>query len=148
MSEHHSTITWKRRTETFSYEEYNRDHEWEVKDGLKIPASAALSFFGNAAHCDPEEALISALASCHMLTFLALASKKRYIVDAYVDKAVGILDKNEESKLAITSVTLNPRVVFSGERQPTQEELASMHEKAHEHCFIANSLKTNVEINL
>ena len=81
-----------------------------------------------------------------MLTFLALAAKKRFIVDSYTDEAVGILEKGADGKLAITRISLNPRIGFSGEKKPSQEELHQLYEAAHEHCFIASSIKSEVQI--
>ncbi len=146
MSQHTSRITWKRTTPTFSYEDYNRDHIWEVKDGVTISASAAPDFLGTHGHCDPEEALVSALSSCHMLTFLVITSKKRYVVDSYEDTPVGYLEPNEKGIQAILRIELQPKVVFSGEKQPTLEELKALHDKAHHHCFVANSIRAEVVV--
>jgi organic hydroperoxide reductase OsmC/OhrA len=95
---------------------------------------------------DPEEAFVASLASCHMLTFLAIACKRRYTVDSYRDEAIGTLAKNAEGRLAITRVVLRPAVVFSGETSPTAEQTKQMHEQAHHACFIANSVKTEVVV--
>jgi len=148
MSKHTSRIIWKRTSPTFSYESYNRDHTWEVKDGVTIPASAAPDFLGTPGHCDPEEALVSALSSCHMLTFLAITSKKRYVLDSYEDTPVGYMEPNDKGIQAILRIELQPKTVFSGDKQPTSEELKALHEKAHHHCFIANSIKADVSILL
>ena len=93
---------------------------------------------------DPEEALVAALSSCHMLCFLAIAAKRGYCVDEYHDKAEGIMSKNEIGRLAVTVVTLRPAVRFMGDKQPTRTQLEQMHHEAHEECFIANSVKTDV----
>jgi organic hydroperoxide reductase OsmC/OhrA len=146
MSEHEVTVEWKRETPDFSYESYNRDHEWNFDSGVTVKASAAPGYLGNAACVDPEEAFVASLSSCHMLTFLAIASKKRLTVDSYHDKAVGILDKDAAGQLAITKVSLRPKVQFSGEKTPTPEEISRMHEQAHHACFIANSVKTDVVV--
>jgi len=147
MSEHHSLIQWNRTTDTFDYDDYNRHHKWTIKDGVQIPVSAAIDFKGTPSHLDPEEALVGALSSCHLLTFLALASKKRYTLDQYEDNAVGLLEENSDGIRSITTITLNPKAVFSGDRVPTDEDIKAMHEKAHKHCFIANSIKATVIIN-
>jgi organic hydroperoxide reductase OsmC/OhrA len=145
MSEHCAKISWKRTTEDFAYENYSRDHEWRFESGSSIAASAAPEFSGNPKRVDPEEALVASLSSCHMLTFLALAARKRLVVDSYLDDAVGIMEKNEDGKLAITRVELRPRVEF-GEPVPSGDVIERMHHKAHDHCFIANSVKTQVSV--
>jgi len=144
MSEHKVTVEWKRETSDFSYQNYNRDHNWAFDAGVTVRASAAPDYLGNERCVDPEEAFVASLSSCHMLTFLAIASRKRFVLDAYHDEAVGILGKDATGRLAITMVTLRPRVQFGGEKAPTPEELAQMHEQAHHACFIANSVKTEV----
>ncbi len=146
MSEHKAEIRWHRNTESFAYEDYDRRHSWKFEGGVEVAASAAPDFRGNAECVDPEEAFVASLSSCHMLTFLALASKKRLIVDSYVDQASGVLEKNQNGKLAITRVTLRPRVVFASGEQQGDEILSSMHQKAHRECFIANSVATEVQV--
>ena len=144
MSEHHATIDWKRETADFAYETYNRDHDWTFDAGVTVRGSAAPAYKGSESCVDPEEAFVASLSSCHMLTFLALAAKKKHVVDAYHDQAVGILAKDTAGNLAITKVTLRPKVRFSGEKQPALEELRQLHDRAHHACFIANSVKTEV----
>jgi organic hydroperoxide reductase OsmC/OhrA len=144
MSEHKVTVEWKRETPDFAYQNYNRDHNWTFDAGVTVRASAAPAYLGNP-HCvDPEEAFVASLSSCHMLTFLAIAARKRFVLDEYHDEAVGILDKDAAGRLAILRVTLRPKVQFSGEKTPTADELTQMHEQAHHACFIANSVKTEV----
>ncbi|MCA9406667.1 MAG: OsmC family protein [Candidatus Omnitrophica bacterium] len=147
MSEHKVIVRWKRTSEDFNYETYSRDHEVEFEGGIKINASAAPSFKGNAAYVDPEEAFVGALSSCHMLTFLAVAAYKKIIIDQYDDQAVGYLEKNAEGKMVVKRVELNPVVKFSGNEVPDQEAIKLLHEKAHQQCFIANSVKTEVTVN-
>ncbi len=146
MSEHHATIDWKRATADFLYESYNRDHDWTFDAGITVPGSAAPAFKGSESRVDPEEAFVASLSSCHMLTFLAFAAKQRYIVDSYRDEAVGVLSKDAAGNLAITKVTLRPRIVFSGDQQPTREQLSELHDRAHHACFIANSVKTEIAV--
>jgi organic hydroperoxide reductase OsmC/OhrA len=148
MSEHKVTVEWKRETENFSYESYNRDHVWAFEGGVRVPASAAPVYRGNPALVDPEEALVAALSSCHMLTFLAIAAKKQFVVDRYSDNAIGFLEKNTQGKLAMTRVILRPRVTFDGQNVPTQEQIKSLHERAHSECFIANSVTTDVTVEV
>jgi len=145
MSEHRVRVAWERGGIDFGYESYPRDHEWSFEGGVRVPASAAPAFRGNASRVDPEAAFAAALSSCHMLTFLALASRKRLVVDRYEDDAVGFLEKNEAGKLAMTRVVLRPRIAFAG-TAPSPEVLADLHERAHRECFIANSVLTRVEI--
>ena len=146
MSEHKITLEWKRYKEGFSYESYTRDHVWIFEGGARVPASAAPAYRGNPAHVNPEEALVAALSSCHMLTFLAVAAKKQFVVDQYSDHAVGLLEKNQKGKLAITRVILRPRIVFGGQTPPTSEQITALHERAHSDCFIANSVTTDVTV--
>jgi organic hydroperoxide reductase OsmC/OhrA len=146
MAEHKITLEWKRETEAFTYDTYNRDHLWMFEGGSRVTASAAPGYRGNPALVNPEEAFVAALSSCHMLTFLAVAAKRKFIVDTYSDRAVGFLEKNVKGKLAITRVILRPAVAFSGPTIPTKEQLAALHEEAHHGCFIANSVTTDVTV--
>ena len=146
MSEHTATIAWRRETPDFAYETYNRDHDWRFDAGVTVRASANPAYLGSETRVDPEEAFVASLSSCHMLTFLAIAARKRYVVDGYHDEAVGVLAKDAGGRLAITRVTLRPEVTFGGERAPTPEELRQLHDQAHHACFIANSVKTEVVV--
>jgi len=143
--EYHTTIDWRRTSEGFTYEGYNRAHEWRFP-GIAVAASAAPEFRGEPARVNPEEAFVAAVSSCHMLTFLAIAAKKRLSLDSYSDDAVGYLEKNEAGKLAMTRVTLRPRVQWSDGVAVSQADLEKLHHQAHEGCFIANSVKTNVTV--
>jgi len=146
MSEHKAAIIWARNGADFSYKTYSRDHVWRFDNGVETPASAAPAYLGNPQRVDPESAFVAAMSSCHMLTFLALASYKGFVVDNYDDNAVGFLEKNADGKLAVTRVELRPRILFSGDKQPTQADLDWLHEKAHKECFIANSVTTEVNV--
>ncbi|MGD8170288.1 OsmC family protein [Vibrio sp. TRT 21S02] len=149
MSEYTAVVSWQRQAaETFTDNKYSRAHQWEFDGGVIVPASASphivplpLSVEENV---DPEEAFIAALSSCHMLVFLSIAAKRNYVVEQYVDSAVGVLEPDENGKTAVTKVALRPSIRFSGERKPTYEQLEKMHHVAHENCFIANSVKTDV----
>ena len=145
MSEHRAHVSWERKGIDFGYDSYPRDHAWSFEGGVSVPATAAPAFRGNPERVDPEAAFVAALSSCHMLTFLAIASRKRLVVDGYEDDAVGWLEKNEAGKLAMTRVVLRPRVTFAG-AAPAPEVVADLHERAHRECFIANSVRTLVEI--
>ena len=146
MSEHKVTLKWERGDAEFSYQKYPRDHSWSFDGGHTMTATAAPAYLGNPANTDPEEAFVASLSSCHMLTFLAIACKQKFVLDSYEDEAVGHMEKNAEGKLAITKVVLRPKIKFSGEKQPTPEELEKLHHGAHDNCFIANSVKTEVTV--
>jgi len=146
MSEHKVTLSWKRGDLPFDYQKYSRDHTWKFDGGHEMQASAAPAYLGNPKHVNPEEAFVASLSSCHMLTFLAIACKQKFMLDEYVDEAVGHMEKNAEGKMAITRVTLQPKIKFSGEKQPSKEELDKMHHAAHENCFIASSVKTEIKV--
>ncbi|MCK6261703.1 OsmC family protein [Vibrio sp. ZSDE26] len=149
MSEHSAIVRWKRKeNEPFSDNQYSREHSWEFDGGAIVPASPSpyvvplpLSVEENV---DPEEAFIAALSSCHMLVFLSIAAKRKYVVESYIDSAVGTLSENEEGKMAVTKVILRPDITFSGDRTPDREQLKKLHHLSHENCFIANSVKTEI----
>src|SRR4051812_4830139 len=111
-----------------------------------MPATAAPAFLGDPKHTDPEEAFVASLSSCHMLTFLAIACKQKFVLDSYEDEAVGHMEKNAHGKMAITRVELHPKITWSGDRTPSAEELDKLHHAAHENCFIANSVTTEVTV--
>jgi organic hydroperoxide reductase OsmC/OhrA len=146
MSEHRTTLQWTRTTSDFEYKTYNRDHTVTLKNGQPLEMSAAVAYRGNPNLVDPEEAFVAALSSCHMLTFLALAANRKLVVNEYVDHAVGYLEKNDDGKLAITRVILRPRIAFAPGAQPDARTLDQLHHKAHEECFIANSVMTEVTV--
>jgi organic hydroperoxide reductase OsmC/OhrA len=146
MSEHQATIQWKRESPDFKYETYNRSHQWRFDSGVEVPASAAPGYQGDPERVDPEEAMVAAMSSCHMLTFLALSAKKKFVVEEYTDEAVGYLEKNDKGKLAITRAILRPKVRFADSASPSEGDLAQLHERAHEHCFIANSVCANITV--
>ena len=146
MSEHKAKIVWARNGADFGYKTYPRDHVWRFDNGVEIAGSAAAAYLGNPQRIDPESAFVAALSSCHMLTFLALASNKGFIVDSYEDAAVGHLEKNASGKLAVTRVELHPKIVSSGAKQPNDSDLEWLHDKAHRECFIANSVTTEVKV--
>lgn len=124
---------------------FNRDHVWHVGAGLEVPVSAAPEFRGHADRVDPERALVGALSSCHMLTFLTIAARKRLVVDAYEDEAVGVMTKNANGKFHLSTCTLRPRISW-GSAPPSPADIAQMHELAHAECFIANSVLTKVVV--
>ncbi len=145
MSEHAATISWERASDDFSYEGYSRNHTWTFESGVCVEASAAPDYLGDPGRVDPEEAFVAAVASCHMLTFLAIAAKKRLVVDGYRDAAVGSMEKNEDGRLAVTKVTLRPVVSFR-DGPPAPEVIEKMHAQAHRGCFIANSVRSEIRV--
>ena len=143
------TICWRRGDQPFTDNRYSRGHTWSFDGGIDVPASSSPHVvplpFSQANAVDPEEAFVASLSSCHMLWFLSIAAKRGFCVDSYVDNADGIMDKNELGRTAITRVTLRPKVAFAGVRLPAASEIESMHESAHNQCFIANSVTTDVQ---
>lgn len=148
MAEHLVQIRWERGEAAFVDNRYSRKHVWRFDGGVEVPGSSSphvvpLPYSVEAA-VDPEEAFIASLSSCHMLWFLAIAAERGYVVDRYRDEAGGRLGKNAAGRVAMTRVTLRPAVQFGGAQQPTVGEIAAMHHEAHDKCFIANSVKTEV----
>jgi organic hydroperoxide reductase OsmC/OhrA len=149
MSEYTATIEWTRAGDAgFVDKRYSRAHEWKFDGGITVPGSASPSSvpapYSSAAAVDPEEAFVASLSSCHMLWFLVIAANRGFVVDSYIDAAVGTMEKNSEGKLAMTRVVLRPDIRFSGNKRPGAEELDAMHHEAHAECYIANSVKTDV----
>ena len=148
--EYKATVSWKRGEAVFSDGKYSRAHQWSFDGGVTVPASSSpLSVrlpYSRADAVDPEEAFVAALSSCHMLTFVYLAQRGGYVVDAYDDEAIGVMAKNARGKLFVSRVTLRPRIAFSGAKQPGAADLAELHHHAHEECYIANSVLTEVVV--
>ena len=145
MSEHVVDISWSRGANEFTYDTYDRDHEWRFDGGVTVPGSANPKYLGNPGLVDPEEAFVAAISSCHMLTFLAIATRKRLVVDAYDDHAVGVMAPGPTGRLAITQVTLHPTIVWNGP-EPDAATIKRIHEVAHRECFIANSVTTEITV--
>lgn len=146
MSEHPASLSWSRHGRDFTYETYSRDHVLTFENGQKSLASSAPGFVGNPEALNPETLLVGSLSSCHMLTFLAVCAKRGYVVDQYDDDATGLLEKNAEGRMAITRITLRPKAVFGGDKQPDAAELAKLHERAHANCFIGSSIRAEVTV--
>jgi len=148
MSHHTSSILWERGSQPFIDNRYSRAHVWRFDGGVEVPASASPSVvrlpFSRADAVDPEEAFVASLSSCHMLWFLSIAAERKYVVDSYEDQADGLMGKNGQGKSAMTKVTLRPLVRFSGENQPSREQLLALHHRAHEECFLASSVLSEV----
>jgi organic hydroperoxide reductase OsmC/OhrA len=147
--EYHAQIHWRRGEAQFLDQRYSRGHTWRFDGGLEVPASSSPSVvrvpMSVEAAVDPEEAFVASLASCHMLWFLHLAAQGRWLVDDYLDEATGVMGKNAAGRMAMLSVTLHPKVAFAG-AAPGAAVLAQLHHGAHEACFIANSVTTDVRI--
>jgi organic hydroperoxide reductase OsmC/OhrA len=143
-------ISWKREGAKFTDNRYSRGHEWTFDGGARVAASSSPSLvpvpYSVAEAVDPEEALVACTSSCHMLWFLSLAAKRGFVVESYADEACGIMEKTADGKLAITRITLRPRIDFGTDRSPSAQELEELHHSAHEQCFIANSLKSEVVV--
>jgi organic hydroperoxide reductase OsmC/OhrA len=150
MSNYTATIRWSRTGEgDFAKGQYSRAHEWAFDGGAVVAASASPHIvpapWSDAAGVDPEEAFIASLSSCHMLFFLDFAKRAGLVVDAYVDVAEGVLEKGADGRIAMTRVTLRPRIEWGGEA-PDADALAELHHQAHDACFIANSVTTKVTV--
>ena len=150
MSQHQATIHWQRTSPDFLKGKYSREHTWSFDGGFTMPASSAPSSvpvpYSNPAHVDPEEAFVASVSSCHMLTFLFLAFRQGFQVDSYEDQAVGTMTKNERGVPWMSSIQLQPKIRFSGEKVPTAAELEHLHHLSHEQCYVANSIKTDVKV--
>lgn len=150
MSEHKATVIWKRTTGDFLKGKYSREHTWTFDGGVIVPASPSPSVvptpYSNPAHVDPEEAFVASVSSCHMLTFLHLASRQGFQVDHYEDEAVGVMSKNAQGVPWISLVMLNPTIAYGGNKLPTPVDEDRLHHLAHEQCFIANSIKSAVKV--
>ena len=147
MAQHQAESVWTRGEAVFTDNRYSRGHRWLFDGGVEVPASSSPHVvrvpLSVEAAVDPEEAFVASLSSCHLLWFLSIAAKRGFVVDSYRDVAVGVMAKNAEGKLAMTRVTLRPEVRFVG-TTPSAAEVKAMHHEAHEECFIANSVKTEI----
>jgi len=146
MSEHRVKVRWKNEKDDFSYKAYDRTHLVQFDSGKSFTGSAAPEYMGDEKHINPEEELGAALSSCHMMTFLFVASKRKKVVASYEDDGYAVLEKNEAGKMAVTKMILRPKVVFKDGVEVSKEELVEMHNKAHDGCFIANSVLTKIII--
>lgn len=150
MSTYTAGIRWSRGEQKFTDNRYRRAHAWHFDGGTVVPASSSPAVvpvpMSDASAVDPEEAFVASLASCHMLWFLSIAAKRGYVVDAYADDASGVMAKNAAGRLALTTVTLRPLVTFGGAQLPDRAALDALHHAAHEECFIASSIRSEVVI--
>lgn len=150
MGVYKATLTWKRGEAVFTDGQYSRAHDIAFDGGVTIPASSSPQIvkvpLSREDAVDPEEMLVASLSSCHMLFFVDFARRAGFVVDDYVDAAEGVVAKDERGRMAITKVTLKPRVEFSGDKRPSESDIADLHHKAHDACFIANSFRGEVSI--
>ena len=145
--QYRATVLWQRGDQQFTDRKYSRGHAWRFDEGVEVPASSSpfvVPRFSVAAAVDPEEAFIASLSSCHMLFFLDFASRAGFRIDRYEDAATGEMGKNEHGKEFVAKVTLSPRITFSGDKRPSAADIAALHHRSHEECFIANSVRTEV----
>jgi organic hydroperoxide reductase OsmC/OhrA len=151
MAEYKALIKWQRTSPDFLRGRYSREHTWTFDGGVTVPASPSPHVvpapWSNPACVDPEEAFVASISSCHMLTFLYLAAKQGFQIDSYEDEAVGLISKNERGVPWISSVALNPKIIYGGDKIPTPADQEQLHHVAHEQCFIANSVKTEIAVN-
>lgn len=150
MSTYTATVRWSREGDgDFAKGRYSRAHEWAFDGGAVVPASASPDNVppgtADEAGVDPEEAFIAALSSCHMLFFLDFARRAGFVVDDYVDEADGVLEKRSDGKIAMTRVTLRPRITWGGDA-PDAGAIDDLHHRSHEACFIANSVTTEITV--
>jgi len=144
-------VVWQKNPEQpFIDNRYSRLHKWVFDGGVELPASSSPQVvptpFSDASAVDPEEAFVASISSCHMLFFLSLAATQKFVVERYEDRAEGVMSKNEEGKMAMTHVVLQPTIVFSAHSIPSAEQIEQLHKLAHEKCYIANSVKTDISI--
>lgn len=152
MSEHTATVQWSRNQAPFLDNRYSREHIWQFDGGVEVPASSSPHVvrvpYSNPTCVDPEEAFVASLSSCHMLWFLSIAVKQKFVVESYTDEAIGVMEKNQDGELAITQVRLRPQIVFTGDNLPIEQQVEAMHQEAHHHCFLANSVKTKIVVEV
>ena len=152
MSEHKAIISWKCNVSgaDFLKGKFSREHTWKFDGGVTVPASASPSVvptpLSNPANVDPEEAFVASVSSCHMLTYLWAAYRAGFVVDSYDDEAVGVMTKNDKGIFWVSSIVLHPKISYSGDKIPTEQDIARFHHQAHENCFIANSVKTDIRV--
>ena len=152
MHEYTAQVHWQRQGAAFTDKRYSRGHNWRFDGGITVPGSSSpLSVrvpYSVTEAVDPEEAFVAAISSCHMLWFLDIAARAGWVVDDYLDDAVGVMTANAQGKQWISLVTLRPRIRFAGASPPDASEVARLHHVAHEECYIANSVRSEVRVDL
>ena len=150
MGTYTADLEWVRGEQDFIGNGYSRRHRIRFDGGVEIPGSSSPHVVpvprSDPSAVDPEEAFVASIASCHMLTFLWLAGRQGFEIESYEDDAVGVMTKNERRIPWVSAVTLNPRIAYIGDKRPTRDEEAKLHHDAHEQCFIANSVKTEITV--
>jgi organic hydroperoxide reductase OsmC/OhrA len=150
MSEHHATVRWEQAGGPFAKRQYSRAHSWTFDGGATVPAAASPSAvplqFTDPAAVDPEEAYVAAISSCHMLSFLPLAALAGFEVLRYEDEAVGRMTKNERGTPWVSEVELRPRITWAEGKSPNAEQEADLHHRAHDDCYIAASVRTEIRV--
>ncbi len=148
MSTHTVTVRWDRGAHAFTDNRYSRAHVWQFDGGARVPGSSSPHVvplpYSDPQAVDPEEAFVASVSSCHMLFFLSIAAGRGFCVDSYIDDAAGRMGKDAAGKIVVTVITLRPRIAFTGAPLPSRTDIDSMHHEAHEECFIANSVKTEI----
>ena len=148
MSKYVATVSWERGQQSFTDNTYSRGHTWTFDGGLSVPASSSPDIvplpFSVAANVDPEEAFVASISSCHMLFFLSLAAARNITVDDYTDHATGLMERRPDGKTAMTKIILRPHARYSGDEVPDGEQIERLHHRAHEMCFIANSVRAEI----
>lgn len=152
MTEHKAATSWRHSGPDFLSGKYSREHVWKFDGGVTVPASPSPSVVpvpcSNPAHVDPEEAFVAAVSSCHLLTYLYLACQRGFQVESYDDEAIGTMTRNELGVPWVSLITLHPRIIYGGNRFPAPAEEEQLHHLAHEQCFIANSIKSTVVVEV
>ncbi|HTK98639.1 MAG TPA: OsmC family protein [Pseudomonadales bacterium] len=148
MASYSAEVSWSRGEQKFVDNRYSRKHSMKFDGGTEVPGSSSPHVvplpYSDATAVDPEEAFVASISSCHMLFFLSIAAARKFRVDRYRDNAIGVMGKNASGKMVISTVTLKPEATFSGDSLPTHADIDAMHHEAHDECFIANSVRTEV----
>ena len=152
LCQHTATVTWQLQAASpeFIGGQYSREHRWQFDGGVTVPASPSPHVvpapWSNESGVDPEESFVAAICSCHLLTFLWLASQKKFVVTSYADTAIGFMTRNDEGVPWVSRVELHPQITWDNSYQPTAEQLAALHHEAHQQCYIANSVRTEIVV--
>jgi len=152
MHRYSATINWDRGEQDFTNNAYSRGHTWTFDGGLVVPASASPNIVplphSVAENVDPEEAFVAALSSCHMLFFLAIAAARGIVVDKYTDAAVGYMGEDDRGRTSMTKIVLRPQAGYSGDKPPGEKQIERIHDRAHEMCFVANSVRSEIVVEV
>ena len=147
MSVHQAAINWQHAPHETEAGTYSRNHLVALNGDQQVNVSASVEFKGDSSCADPEQMLVSAVSSCHMLFFLAIADFQGYRVESYDDNPVGYLERNDKKGMEMTRIVLSPRITFGGDKMPDQKTISRIHANAHKNCFIRNSITAEVTID-